>query len=461
VKSKSLLRRRLVLLVGAIVLLELGISYLTLRLQWQWNQLNGHLDKVDRESLHIAENFADFLRQLNDQLYQYGRSHVPANRAAFNRTSLELDQWLEGQKKQLITAEEKECLQQIDAGYHDYLQSADQLLGRLQELGEVSATVDDYTDVQKRSGRLFEQTKNLSRAHLDSRTQTLASMASLTSALRMHVLLALGLLSILALALGAVVYRDMIVPLRTKLVESESLRERQEKLASLGVLAAGVAHEVRNPLTAIKGILFLQEKELPPGSKAIADVKLIEHEILRLERIVNDFLLFARPSELRLERTTANAILREAQELLAPELGRHAIRLVLAETPPLPVEADHAQLKQVVINLVRNAAESIDTAGEVRLSARLAHRRLNHQEARVVLLEVADNGKGMGNEVQKRLFDPFFTTKETGTGLGLSIALRIVQSHGGLLEYQTAPGVGTTFGIALPLAEGPDRGGVP
>lgn len=441
------------MLVGAIVLLQLGTAYLTLRLQSQWNQLNSHLDTVDEESFNIAENFADLLRQLDDQLFQYGRSQVPVNRAAFSRTSQELDDWLEGQRKPLITAREKELLLRIDDGYHEYLRSADKLLGRLQDVGGASATVDDYNDVRKRSDQLFELTKELSRAHRDSRAQTLANMASLTSALRLHVILALGLLSIFGLALGAVVYRDMIVPLRTKLVQSESLRERQEKLASLGVLAAGVAHEVRNPLTAIKGILFLQEKELSPGSKAIADVKLIEHEILRLERIVNDFLLFARPSQLKLELTSADAILRETQELLAPELAQRAIRLVLADTPPLPLRVDREQLKQVVINLVRNAAESIETSGEVRLGARTAHRRLHHQETRGVLLEVADNGKGMGSEVQKRLFDPFFTTKETGTGLGLSIAMRIVQSHGGMLEYQTAPGVGTTFGIMLPAPE--------
>ena len=110
-----------------------------------------------------------------------------------------------------------------------------------------------------------------------------------------------------------------------------------------------------------------------------------------------------------------------------------------------------------MINLVRNAVEAIDRNGVIKLRARADRKYLHHQPAHVVILEVKDNGKGIPPEVQKRLFDPFFTTKETGTGLGLSIAARIVQSHGGRLEYQTATGIGTTFGIVLPAASGQDE----
>jgi signal transduction histidine kinase len=259
------------------------------------------------------------------------------------------------------------------------------------------------------------------------------------------------LLFIFALALGWVVYRDMILPLRARLVESESLRERQEKLASLGVLAAGVAHEIRNPLTAIKGVVFLQKKELPADSKEFADAVVVEREILRLERIVNEFLLFARPGECKLAPMNADAPLREVQALLAPDLAKHGTALILDKAPALPINADAEQLKQVLINLVRNAAEAVDHDGVVKLRARADRKPLAGKDRKVVVLEVEDNGKGMSAETQRRLFDPFFTTKDTGTGLGLSIAGRIVQGHGGVLEYQTAPGFGTTFGIVLPL----------
>jgi len=107
-------------------------------------------------------------------------------------------------------------------------------------------------------------------------------------------------------------------------------------------------------------------------------------------------------------------------------------------------------LKQVLINLVRNAAEAIDGAGTVTLRTRAARAPLGGIETDAVILEVADNGKGISPEVEKRLFDPFFSTKATGTGLGLPIAARIVERHGGMLQYQTHSGHGTTFGVVLP-----------
>jgi len=248
------------------------------------------------------------------------------------------------------------------------------------------------------------------------------------------------------------VYRDMIAPLRVKLVESQSLAERHEKLASLGLLAAGVAHEIRNPLTAIKAALFIQQKRFQPGSQEHDDARLVEREILRLERIVNDFLLFARPSEPELTTVPADLILMETQHFLEAQLARNHIRLVLEASAPVRIRVDAAQIKQVLTNLVQNAADSIGQNGAVKLRARQERKRLANAETSVVILEVADTGKGIPAEIQKRLFDPFFTTKETGTGLGLSIASAIVQKHGGVLQYQTQVHHGTTFGIVLPEA---------
>jgi signal transduction histidine kinase len=116
------------------------------------------------------------------------------------------------------------------------------------------------------------------------------------------------------------------------------------------------------------------------------------------------------------------------------------------------INVDPEQIKQVLINLVRNAADSIVGAGTVTLSARKDRKRLANGETPVVILEVADTGRGILPDVEKRLFDPFFTTKENGTGLGLPIAARIVQNHGGVLQYQTQVNHGTTFGIVLPEA---------
>ena len=258
------------------------------------------------------------------------------------------------------------------------------------------------------------------------------------------------MLFVFGVALAAVVYRDMIAPLRVKLVASQALIERNEKLASLGMLAAGVAHEIRNPLTAIKAALFIQQKKFQRGSEEFSDTKLVEREILGLERIVNDFLQFARPTEPEFAVIQADALLQEVQTLLAPQLAKNNIQLTLEESPPLRIKADAAQIKQVLINLVQNAADSISQNGTVKLRARQDRKHISYTDTNVVILDVKDTGKGIPPEVEKRLFDPFFTTKDTGTGLGLSIAAAIVQKHGGLLQYQTQVHHGTTFGIVLP-----------
>ena len=448
---KIRVHRRLLTLVAGITLTGLGIAYLTVKSQWQAGELRTQLSQTDSESFRIADQFENLLRRLNESLYHYGREQTPPEIATFTKASHELDLWIDTQKPKLTTAQEQAIMEQIDAAYDDYLRAAKKLLVRLDGIGAAGATMDEYASLRRESQRLFDLGQSLSRAHLLSRDSVVTKANHTISELRVLVLVSLGLLFVFAMALGGVIYRDMIVPLRRKLVESESLRERQEKLASLGVLAAGVAHEIRNPLTAIKAALFIQQKKFQPNTQEATDAKIIDREILRLERIVNEFLLFARPSESRPVPFTADVLLREVHALLAPQLAKEGILLVLAALSPLPITADMDQIKQVLINLVRNSAEAIAKDGTVTLRMLATRKYLNQKETAVVILEVEDNGKGIPAAVQKRLFDPFFTTKETGTGLGLSIAARIVQSHGGLLEYQTVPGLGTTFTIVLPV----------
>lgn len=268
--------------------------------------------------------------------------------------------------------------------------------------------------------------------------------------LRMTILGALVLLYLSGIALAVFVYHDMIAPLRSKLVETQAAVEQHEKLASLGLLAAGVAHEIRNPLTAIKAALFTQQKKFAAGSPEHSDVKVVEREIVRLERIVNDFLQFARPAEPEPVVIAADLLLMETKIFFAPQLEKNRIQLNLEPSTPTYVKVDPAQMKQVLINLVQNAAESIGQDGSITLRVRQSRKPLLNGEKSTVILEVSDTGKGIPLEAQKRLFDPFFTTKESGTGLGLSIAARIVQKHGGVLQYQTHVNRGTTFGILLP-----------
>jgi signal transduction histidine kinase len=233
-------------------------------------------------------------------------------------------------------------------------------------------------------------------------------------------------------------------------LQAERLLERQEKLATLGTLTAGIAHEIRNPLTSLKARLYTLEKHLQNLPAARKDTDIINAEISRLERIVQDALSFARPAEPKLESIAADTLLREVQGLMSTSMESRAVQLVVEANSGLLIRADSGHLKQVLINLVRNAVDAIDGEGTVTLRTRAARVPLGGRETDAVILEVSDTGKGIPPEIEKRLFDPFFSTKETGTGLGLPIAARIVEKHGGALNYQTRAGHGTTFSVVLP-----------
>lgn len=444
-------RFRLLALGLAVGLLGAAIAGIVLNFQRQTRELQARLKNVDTESGQIAAEFKDALREVNNTQLHYAIGRDPAVWAQFLKASQALNQWLDQQAAKFTTQAEKELLRQVKAAYGEYL-------GVIGEIPRESPTPQPadamaaFTRVRSESQHLFDLGQELASAHYRSRNQLLAEAGQRLQDLRLSVLGLLGLLFLFGVALAAVAYRDMIAPLRVKLIESQSLVERHEKLASLGMLAAGVAHEIRNPLTAIKAALFIQQKRFPPGTPERADHELVQREILRLERIVNDFLRFARPGEPELANLPADQLLDEVQRFFAPELAKADIRLVLEAPAPWRVQVDAAQIKQVLINLVQNAVDSIGRNGTITLRARPDRKPLAGAERDVVVLEVADTGAGISPEVGKRLFDPFFTTKDHGTGLGLSIAARIVEKHRGALQYQTQVNRGTTFGIVLPRA---------
>jgi signal transduction histidine kinase len=443
---------RLVALLSVVALMGALIAFAIVKSQRQGQDLRARLGSVDTESDEIAAHFKDAFREVTNAQVQYAVGRDPAVWAQFLQASGALRSWIDAQAPRLTTQEEKDALAHVRSAYDDYINVAGRM-GPAAGTPKPTDTLTALTRVRVESQRLFDLGQDLARAHYQSRNQLLAFANQRLAQMRLAMLCLLCLLFVFGAGLAAVAYRELVAPLRVKLVESQSLAERNEKLAALGMLAAGVAHEIRNPLTAIKAALFLQQKQFRPGTPEFADAELVQREILRLERIVNDFLQFARPTEPKLQTVAADEPLRDVHSLFAAELAKADIRLVLDLQTASPVRADAGQIKQVLINLVKNALESIGRGGTIILRARRDRRLLSQRETDVVVLEVADSGKGIPPEIGKRLFDPFFSTKENGTGLGLSIAARIVEKHGGALQYQSQPNHGTTFGVILPAAE--------
>ena len=445
------IQARLISLGLAIALMGALIVVVTLGSQWKAASARARLRQVESESFTIAEKFKDELREVNDKMRRYASFHESAVWEQFLNASSELKRWISEQTPRLTSAHEKAVLQQVEAAYQSYVRKADELHSLIEASGKRGATLAEYNSFFEQSRLLNDLGAELGRAHYESRNQLLLMASKTLTLLRTLVLGLVALLFAFSLGLAAVVYRDLIAPLRIKLVESQALAERHEKLASLGLLAAGVAHEVRNPLTAIKTALYIQEKKLAPGSPEEADAHLISREILRLERIVNEFIQFARPAKPEVAVLPASKPLQAVRELLARQLDEAGIRLASEQTDSMQIKVDGAQIQQVLINLVQNAADSIGRGGTITLRARRSRQQLANGPAEVAILEVSDTGKGIPPEVEKRLFDPFFTTKEKGTGLGLAIAARMVEMNGGTLQYQTRIDHGSTFGIVLPI----------
>jgi signal transduction histidine kinase len=447
---KGAIKFRLVMFAIAIAGM-IGLITWSAYSSWQrTGVLQERLTAVQIQSFQIADRLQHNIWELNNFVLRYGVYHETNDWLSFTRASKTLDNWLDSQRGPVLSSQrERGILDLINTNYDFYMSAAEKIAAHVRATPEAVTPLAEFADFEKQSQRILELGFELAMAHRESMNTFLADSRMSLTYLRYLLMISLALLLAASGGLAVVVYGELIAPLRVKLVENQALMERQEKLASLGMLAAGVAHEIRNPLTAIKAWLFIQRKHLLPGTLEYDDADVIANEITRLERIVKDVLLFARPSEPHFATVQVDDPLREVQSLLAPELANARINLVHENGSRVQVWIDSEQIKQVLINLVQNAAESIGQDGTITLRARPGSTRLE-RTTETVVLEVADTGKGISPEVEKRLFDPFFTTKESGTGLGLSIAARIIEKHGGALLYQTQVNHGTTFGIVLP-----------
>lgn len=220
--------------------------------------------------------------------------------------------------------------------------------------------------------------------------------------------------------------------------------KRSERLFALGQLSAGLAHEIRNPLASIAGAAGILQRNSNLERKNLECLEIITKECQRLNRLLSNFLEFARPRTPHFQQIDIIPVLDSVLELARHAPGKQQIDLRTNLAPQLPrVESDPELLKQVLLNLVMNAIQAMPDGGDVVVSAAPQHGRM--------LIQVKDGGIGIKPENLDRIFDPFFTTKDNGSGLGLSVAHQIVEQHGGMLTAAANPDRGTTFTVSLPL----------
>src|SRR5579872_3773496 len=246
-------------------------------------------------------------------------------------------------------------------------------------------------------------------------------------------------------------FNQMVRQLRDSRDEIERLHRTQmsraEHLATLGEMATGLAHEIRNPLAGIAGVIEIIGRDLPGTSPARAVVKDVRQEIARINHIVTDLLQTARPHPPKVRRSDLNTTVEHAVMLGRQQALAKSVEISLHKDSSLPeVEHDSDQIHQVLLNLLLNALQAIDKNGEVTVSVQ--------KQGMHVFVEVADNGRGIPPENLPNIFRPFFTTKGDGTGLGLSLARRIVEDHQGRIDVTSTLGKGTKFKVVLPMQRG-------
>jgi signal transduction histidine kinase len=441
-----------------LLLLGITIGVLGVLIGWaaytSWNEvanLQEHFNTRHLRGFEIADHIQSTVLLLNNSIIAYELKKEPSQLKEFFNTSSALNAWIDQQHQHLVSPRERELLDRIDLAYDGFLATATNNISSARpEKGE--EVLKTMSDVVKASLVMLDLGYQLEDAHRQSLEAILLQSQKSVSRLQTVIFLSLFLLLASVIWSSITVYREMITPLQRKLIASDAIIERQEKLASLGMLAAGVAHEIRNPLTAIKARLFTLEQNIPSEAPEYEDALVIGKEINRLEKIVKAVLQFARPAEPAFKTVQIEPTIREIQQLLRPELEKKGVGLAIGEIDSTPINADPEQLKQVLINLVQNASESINGGGSIRIQTRKGHDVIRGQYRKTLSIQIQDTGKGISPEVEKRLFDPFFSTKEGGTGLGLAIAARIVEKHSGELQYRSEQNHGTTFSIVLPAA---------
>lgn len=232
----------------------------------------------------------------------------------------------------------------------------------------------------------------------------------------------------------------------TEIKRLQAEAQRNERLAGLGKLASGVAHEIRNPLSTIKGVATYLAKRTQPGGREEEAANTMVAEVDRLNRVVSELLDFARPAAITLSETNPREVVDRALRLAEADIRAKSITVHVEAEPDFPmVFISPERLTQALLNLFLNAVQAMEPGGELRVAIR------RQPETGTFSLTVGDIGKGIPEADQALIFTPYFTTKPSGTGLGLAIVHQIVEGHGGSIRVDSTPGAGAEFTITLPL----------
>lgn len=412
-------------------------------------QLESEFATVRSEQFHLGLHARESIVRMNAALLRFQLSGEADEQKAFLRIGREITNRLERALPLLTTETERSVATSFGQELANYRNDTAEMIMRAARPIRKDTAGQIHDIIVEKSRAAVATSEQLVAAQEQAYGEFFAASSRTMTSLRQMLWISFIALLVFTALLAGLAYGTFVAPLRAMLTQSQAIIARHEKLASLGTLAAGVAHEIRNPLQAIKMRLFSLKKSLPPGLGDNEDLGVISSEINRLENIVKQTLEFARPGQPDMAVIDASQLIASVADLLAGSLRKRGVQLEAEATEKLSILADRQQIQQVLINLVLNGAES-EGAGVVTIRSGAGIGTIGERSQPVVRIEVSDTGKGITPQAEQRIFDPFFSTKEGGTGLGLSIAARIVERHGGFIQYATRVGRGTTFTLVLP-----------
>ena len=452
----KILTRRSLFIGGAIALSLMIFIFWSARSAWI---VSHEISARHAERIFQRDDFPDnaraMLLRMNNFLLirEFRPSQVNSIRPRFEALANELSAGFENEESILPDNAKRGAVQQMKLDFDDYLESAYSFMDTAREETQLENRLEHLQLIREKAERIIITLNQIS----DSRAEEIELIFSEYKASQGRLYKLVLLLAAFGfLITGAAIFiivRNRVASLRLDLARSKLTQEKQERLASLGTLASGVAHEIRNPLTAIKARLFALNKKIESNPQAHEQIDGISKEINRLEKIVKEFLLFARPPKPELETFEVMPLLEEIGELLKLELQQRKINLNISPCESVTAKGDPEQIKQILINLVQNAADASAENDSITLKACFVEEDESEDNTNKALIQVIDQGSGIPEDFAKNLFNPFFTTKPKGTGLGLSIAKRIAQTHKGDLVFRSRNGKGTTFQLTLPSAD--------
>lgn len=478
------LRARILLLLVALVFISMLGGIVALWHTYRMDHLFTSVLDTDVIGLQAATELETSLTRQKGLTTYFFLDGNPEWLTQLNELDQSFNTWLKKARSLAETNKELEILNEIQSNYLHYSFARDQVI-ELYKAGEREAGAKQHWDVRVKFfaiQALCDQYKEINEERISlARTQSRAesqvinkmALVAIPCVLILGLLLAYVLLNqilrpIRQLATGvnsgdiAIPLPDEVKALRSRMdnlidhvdqtqMQLEESREhllQAEKLALVGKLAAGVAHTIRNPLTSVNMRLFSLERTLELSPNQQEDFEVISEEIRRLDTIVQNFLEFSRPPQLKMQKISPSDVVDMSLQLLRHRLESSRVQVEVKRQGRLPqIEADPEQLKEALINLLVNACEAVADRGSIIIGE---EESVAEPLGQVVVIRVSDNGPGIPESIQEKLFQPFFSTKEEGTGLGLSIAFRIVEEHGGWLSLKSREGEGASFVITLP-----------